>query len=135
MAASSEFQPLNIAVLTVSDTRSEENDTSGQQLIESLTQAGHQLAERKIVKDDIYQIRAILSQWIADKGIQVILTTGGTGFTPTQNMLDEDFRFRSRDQRPAIGFEGQRHELRFASNVLQRLTGAPPRHKRLKLLG
>ncbi len=76
-----EFQPLNIAVLTVSDTRTLADDGSGQTLAERLTGAGHRLAERAIVPDDIYQIRAILSRWIADPGVQIILTTGGTGMT------------------------------------------------------
>lgn len=73
--------PLKISVLTVSDTRNESNDTSGSYLIDSLTNEGHQLHERKIVIDDIYQIRAALSSWIADDATQVILVTGGTGFT------------------------------------------------------
>jgi len=75
------FEAANIAVLTVSDTRTEETDTSGGYLVEALTQAGHQLADKKIVVDDKYKIRAIVSQWIANDDVQVILTTGGTGFT------------------------------------------------------
>lgn len=75
------FQPLNIAVLTISDTRDESNDTSGQYLVDALRDAGHILADKKIVKDDIYQIRAVSSNWIASDNVQVILTTGGTGFT------------------------------------------------------
>ncbi|MGO1296687.1 MAG: molybdenum cofactor biosynthesis protein B [Vibrio sp.] len=77
----SEFQAANIAVLTVSDTRTEEDDTSGQFLVESLKDAGHRLAEKKIAIDDRYLIRAIVSQWIADEDVQVVLITGGTGFT------------------------------------------------------
>lgn len=73
--------PLKISVLTVSDTRSAETDTSGQYLTESLQEAGHTLCHREIVIDDVYQIRASLSRWIADKETQVILITGGTGFT------------------------------------------------------
>jgi molybdenum cofactor biosynthesis protein B len=80
-AYSHEHQPLAIAVLTVSDTRSFDNDTSGDYLTNALKIAGHQLAERALVKDDIYQIRATVSQWIADEGVQVVLITGGTGFT------------------------------------------------------
>ena len=76
-----ELSPLSIAVLTVSDTRSLETDTSGQSLVDRLTEAGHQLAQRAIVKDDIYHIRAVCSGWIADDAVQVILITGGTGFT------------------------------------------------------
>lgn len=75
------FTALNIAVLTVSDTRTEDTDKSGATLSELLTNSGHQLADKSIVKDDIYQIRAELSRWIADDDIQVIITTGGTGFT------------------------------------------------------
>lgn len=76
-----ELTPLAIAVLTVSDTRTLANDTSGDTLVERLQAAGHRLAARAIVKDDIYQMRAVTSQWIADEGIQVIIITGGTGFT------------------------------------------------------
>ena len=72
---------LNIAVLTVSDTRTIETDTSGQYLVDSLNSAGHLLAARHIEVDDIYQLRAKVSEWIADPGIEVILVTGGTGFT------------------------------------------------------
>jgi len=72
---------LRIAVLTVSDTRQLDTDTSGQYLVDALTAAGHQLLARKIVKDDIYQLRAVVSDWIAQPDIQVILTTGGTGFS------------------------------------------------------
>lgn len=75
------FVALNIAVLTVSDTRDESTDTSGQLLAERLATAGHQLHEKRIVKDDVYQIRAALSQWIADAAVQAVLVTGGTGFS------------------------------------------------------
>ena len=76
-----EFLPLNITVLTVSDSRTEETDKSGKRLVERLQQAGHNLYEKKIVPDDIYQIRAAVSCWIADQEVQVVLTTGGTGVT------------------------------------------------------
>lgn len=72
---------VNIAVLTVSDTRTLQTDTSGAYLQEALEEEGHILADRKIVVDDIYQMRAIVTAWIADPTINVILTTGGTGFT------------------------------------------------------
>ncbi|HWP01343.1 MAG TPA: molybdenum cofactor biosynthesis protein B [Methylococcus sp.] len=75
------FIPLNIAVLTVSDTRTEDNDTSGRTLVERLTAAGHHLAEKCIVPDDIYRIRAVVSRWIAEPDIPVVITTGGTGVT------------------------------------------------------
>ncbi|MCX2802717.1 molybdenum cofactor biosynthesis protein B [Microbulbifer thermotolerans] len=79
--AAENFEPLNIAVLTVSDTRTENTDTSGQYLVDALQAAGHRLAHRCLVPDDIYRIRATVSQWIADAEVQVILVTGGTGFT------------------------------------------------------
>jgi len=73
--------PLNVAVLTVSDTRTPDTDTSGAFLEEALLAAGHQIADRQIVIDDVYQLRAIVSRWIADPGVEVVLTTGGTGFS------------------------------------------------------
>ena len=76
-----EFVPLNIAILTVSDSRTEETDTSGQLLVTRLTEAGHKSADKRIEPDDIYRIRASVSQWIADPTIEVIITTGGTGIT------------------------------------------------------
>lgn len=74
-------QALNIAVLTVSDTRSENNDTSGQYLKEAAIADGHYVIAKKIVIDDKFQIRAVVSNWIAAADIQVVLVTGGTGFT------------------------------------------------------
>ena len=74
-------QGLSIAVLTVSDTRSIETDTSGQYLCDALLAEGHRLAQRHIEKDDIYSLRAGVSRWIADVDVEVILVTGGTGFT------------------------------------------------------
>jgi molybdenum cofactor biosynthesis protein B len=74
-------QQLAIAVLTVSDTRTGADDTSGDYLVQALESAGHHTAGRAIVRDDIYQIRAILSAWIADPGINAVLVTGGTGFS------------------------------------------------------
>ncbi len=76
-----EFQPLQIAVLTVSDTRTEETDTSGRFLENALKEARHKLAEKVIVPDDIYKIRAIVSKWIASDTVQAVLVTGGTGFS------------------------------------------------------
>ena len=81
MHKDAEFVPLNIAILTLSDSRTFETDTSGQALEDALKAAGHKLAARKICKDEIYQSRAIVSQWIADEGIDVIISTGGTGLT------------------------------------------------------
>jgi molybdenum cofactor biosynthesis protein B len=74
-------RPLSVAVLTVSDTRTPETDTSGDYLAAALAAEGHRLADRTIVVDDIYQIRAVLSNWIADAGIDAVLVTGGTGFS------------------------------------------------------
>lgn len=76
-----EFIPLNIAVLTISDSRTEETDKSGDRLVNLLEQQGHELHEKKIVPDDKYQIRAEVSKWIADEAVHVVLTTGGTGVT------------------------------------------------------
>ena len=81
MHAERVFSPLNIAILTISDTRTESNDTSGKVLVESLRQAGHRLAEKALARDDIYEIRALVSKWIADAQVDVIITTGGTGLT------------------------------------------------------
>ena len=79
--ANVEFIPLNIAVMTVSDSRTDEDDKSGNILAQRLQKAGHKLAEKKIVADDIYQMRAVVSQWIADPDIHAVITTGGTGLT------------------------------------------------------
>ena len=75
------FTALHIAVLTVSDTRTEETDTSGGLLSDRLIAAGHQLADKQINPDDIYRIRATVATWIADANVQVVITTGGTGVT------------------------------------------------------
>nr|VFK43616.1 MAG: molybdenum cofactor biosynthesis protein B [Candidatus Kentron sp. TC]VFK45120.1 MAG: molybdenum cofactor biosynthesis protein B [Candidatus Kentron sp. TC]VFK58301.1 MAG: molybdenum cofactor biosynthesis protein B [Candidatus Kentron sp. TC] len=75
------FIPLSIAVLTISDSRTEETDGSGKVLVERLTDKGHSLAEKRIVPDDMYGVRAVVSHWIADPNIQVIISTGGTGLT------------------------------------------------------
>jgi len=101
------FLPLSIAVLTISDTRTEETDSSGRALVERLTKAGHKLAEKAIVPDDIYQIRAKVSAWIARADVNAIVTTGGTGVTgrdgtpeAVQPLLDKEIegfgeRFRA----------------------------------------
>ncbi len=75
------FKPLNVAVLTVSDSRTAENDTSGDTLAERIKSAGHKLADRKLLPDDIFQLRAAVSVWIADPEIDCVLITGGTGIT------------------------------------------------------
>jgi molybdopterin adenylyltransferase len=75
------FIPLKIAVLTISDTRSQADDKSGSTLADRLTAAGHKLAVREIVTDDVEAIRAVIRKWIADEAVDAIITTGGTGFT------------------------------------------------------
>jgi molybdopterin adenylyltransferase len=81
MPAHTEFRPLTLCVLTVSDTRTPENDTSGDYLVAALTDAGHALHERNVVKDNKYRIRALVAGWIADERVHGVLITGGTGFT------------------------------------------------------
>jgi molybdenum cofactor biosynthesis protein B len=76
-----EFAPLDIAVLTVSDSRTEETDKSGKLLADRLKNAGHRLAEKRIVPDDVYTIRAVVAGWIADPAVNAVITTGGTGVT------------------------------------------------------
>jgi molybdopterin adenylyltransferase len=75
------FVPLGIAVLAVSDTRTEETDVSGKTLVQLLTGAGHRLAEKTIVPDNVYKIRAVVSRWVVQDDVQVVITTGGTGIT------------------------------------------------------
>lgn len=81
MTNSRQFIPLNIAVLTVSDTRTEATDSSGKLLVDRLQSAGHKLIAKRLIPDDVYQIRAVVSAWIADPAVHVVLTTGGTGVT------------------------------------------------------
>ena len=79
---------LQVAVLTVSDTRTPETDTSGAFLADALMEAGHTVRDRQLVIDDIYQLRATVSQWIADPAIEVVLVTGGTGFSGRDSTPD-----------------------------------------------
>jgi len=81
MTAAAQFVPLNLCVLTVSDSRTRENDTSGDYLEQALTEAGHRLLDRALAKDDVYRLRAIVSAWVADPAVNGILVSGGTGFT------------------------------------------------------
>ncbi|SQI41552.1 Molybdenum cofactor biosynthesis protein B [Leminorella richardii] len=83
--AASEFIPVSLAVLTVSDSRGEAEDTSGHYLVDAAQAAGHKVVDKKIIKDDIYQIRAVVSDWIADENVQAVVITGGTGFTARDN--------------------------------------------------
>ena len=75
------FIPLSIAVLTISDTRTEQTDKSGALIVARIEKAGHRLAEKRIVTDDIYRIRAAVAHWVADESVQVVISTGGTGVT------------------------------------------------------
>ena len=81
MSESREFIALGVAVLTISDTRTEDTDTSGALLVQRLTEAGHRLAEKRIVPDDVYRIRAVVAGWAVEESVQVVLSTGGTGVT------------------------------------------------------
>ncbi len=81
MHKDADFIALNIAILTLSDSRTLETDTSGQFIVDALEAAGHRLAARELCKDDIYKSRAVVSAWIADPGIDVVISTGGTGLT------------------------------------------------------
>ena len=81
MKASAQFEPVHVAVMTVSDTRTAADDTSGDFLVDALQDAGHNLADRSLIPDDMYQIRAVLSAWIADAQVDAVLITGGTGFS------------------------------------------------------
>jgi molybdopterin adenylyltransferase len=81
VSTDSNFIPLSIAVLVVSDTRNDANDVSGKTLVDRANNAGHRVFEKKIVSDNVYRIRAIVSNWIADEGVQIVITTGGTGLT------------------------------------------------------
>ncbi|HRY00426.1 MAG TPA: molybdenum cofactor biosynthesis protein B [Xanthomonadaceae bacterium] len=81
MSSSDTFIPLRLALLTVSDTRSRDNDTSGDYLADAMREAGHELAARELLPDDIYRVRAAVAAWIADPAIDGVLVNGGTGFT------------------------------------------------------
>lgn len=81
MTQERDFIPLNIALMTISDTRTQADDKSGAVLRSLVDEAGHRIQEQIIVPDDIYQIRAAVSRWIADPEVQAVVTTGGTGIT------------------------------------------------------
>jgi molybdenum cofactor biosynthesis protein B len=82
-----EFTPVRVAVVTVSDTRTEETDKSGAYLVECVHSAGHHLVSKQIVKDDTFKLRAIVATLIADDSVQAVLVTGGTGFTFRDNTV------------------------------------------------
>ena len=96
------FLPVNIAILTVSDTRTRNNDTSGDVLESRITQAGHRLAARTIVKDQTDLITAQLRSWISDDGIDVVITTGGTGLTG-RDLTPEAFGLGCDKEIPGFG--------------------------------
>ncbi|TFF25403.1 molybdenum cofactor biosynthesis protein B [Jiella endophytica] len=119
-----EFVPLKIAVLTVSDSRSLAEDRSGETLVGRLTEAGHQLAYRRIVTDDVAAIREVVAAWCADPGVDVVITTGGTGFTGrdvTPEALEPLFEKRM------DGFSAIFHRISFekigVSTIQSRATG------------
>ncbi|MFK7902120.1 MAG: molybdenum cofactor biosynthesis protein B [Nitratireductor sp.] len=118
------FIPLNIAVLTVSDTRQMSDDKSGQTLSDRILKAGHQVADRNIVKDDIEAIQTLVKKWSADKKIDAIITTGGTGFTGhdvTPDALEPLF------EKKMDGFSHLFHQISFqkigTSTIQSRATG------------
>ena len=122
---------LKVAVLTVSDTRTQETDTSGAFLEEALREAGHEIADRQIVIDDVYQLRAIVSQWIADPEVEVILTTGGTGFSgrdSTPEALAPLFD-KTIDGFGEVFRCAQPHRNRLLNGAISRTRGSGERHR------
>jgi molybdenum cofactor biosynthesis protein B len=118
-----QFVPLDIAVLTISDTRALADDKSGSTLAERLIAAGHKLAAREIVADDVEAIRAVVKRWIADAGVDVIITTGGTGFTG-RDVTPEAIEplFEKRMDGFSIAFHMLSHAKIGASTVQSRAT-------------
>jgi molybdenum cofactor biosynthesis protein B len=108
---SREFVPVRIAVMTVSDTRGLDEDTSGATLVGRLEEAGHTLADRVIVKDDVTTITGKLAEWIADKEIDVVISTGGTGLTG-RDVTPE--AFHSVYEKEIEGFAALFHQVSFA---------------------
>lgn len=104
------FHPLNIAIMTVSDSRTRENDTSGDVLAERIAAAGHNLAARTIVLDDIGEIVSFLQEWIADPEIDAIISSGGTGLTG-RDVTPE--AFRSVFEKEIEGFSVVFHQISF----------------------
>ena len=117
------FLPLNIAVLTISDTRSLEDDKSGTTLAERLVAAGHTLAAREIIVDDVDAIRVIIKRWIADPGVDAVITTGGTGFTGrdvTPEAIEPLF------EKQMDGFSIAFHMLSYARSAPRRFSEPAP---------
>jgi len=117
------FAPLNIAVLTVSDTRNEETDKSGALLVEKLIEAGHTLAEKAIIRDEQATIVAKLRTWIADPAVEVVLATGGTGVTG-RDVTPEAFAEVYEKEIPGFGelFRMLSYELISTSTIQSRAT-------------
>lgn len=124
------FIPLNIAVMTVSDTRTPETDTSGDVLVARLTEAGHVLAARTIVSDDIPMIRNQLLSWVADEGVDIVISTGGTGLTG-RDVTPE--AFKSIYDKEIEGFSAVFHAVSFSkigtSTIQSRATAGVARGK------
>lgn len=118
------FIPVNIAVLTVSDTRTLETDRSGDTLVARIAEAGHKVADRQIIKDDIPAITAQAQAWIADKGVDVIIATGGTGLTG-RDVTPEAFEALYTKSIPGFGelFRMLSYELIGTSTIQSRATG------------
>jgi molybdenum cofactor biosynthesis protein B len=104
------FLPVRIAVLTVSDTRTRENDTSGDTLVERLTQAGHVLADRALLRDDVMSIAELLKKWIARADVDVIISTGGTGLTGRDVTVEA---MRPLFEKEIDGFSALLHQISF----------------------
>lgn len=130
-----EFIPVNIAVLTVSDTRTLETDGSGQLIVDRMTEAGHRIADRKIVVDSEVIIRAQMAAWIADSGVDVVIATGGTGVTP-RDVTPE--ALAPLVTKPIVGFGELFRHLSYAeigaSTIQSRAEGAVCRGKLVFLL-
>jgi molybdenum cofactor biosynthesis protein B len=104
------FVPVRIAVLTVSDTRDASNDASGDTLAARIKDAGHVLADRALLKDDQVQIRAQIERWIADPGIDVVISTGGTGLTGRDVTVEA---FKSVFEKEIDGFSAVFHRISY----------------------
>jgi molybdenum cofactor biosynthesis protein B len=104
------FVPIRIAVLTVSDTRTRENDTSGDTLVERLTSAGHVLADRALLRDDVLAIREQLTRWIAAPDVDAVITTGGTGLTGRDVTVEA---MRPLFEKEIDGFSALFHQISF----------------------
>ena len=122
------FMAVNIAVLTVSDTRGEADDKSGQTLVDRVTEAGHRVAARRIVRDDVSAITAQLEAWIADPDIDVVISTGGTGVTG-RDVTPEAFRTVYEKEIPGFGelFRMLSYQKIGTSTVQSRATGGVAR--------